>query len=156
MIDFNNLKFDKSLLLNLQNINPYEIFGNLGISKQDTDEILKGNLDPAFKEEPFIIDYPTFFKNYGNYFNHNLISLFFNKAKEKIELSPEEWETYKEAYNNFFSLIFIVGKDGIFQVDLTGELKEECLLIQFENSYFILIKFSNHNKIFYLEKTSNS
>jgi hypothetical protein len=155
MIDFSNLKFDKSLLTNLQNINPYEIFGKLGMSKDDTEEILKGNLEPAFKEEPFIIDYPTFRSTYEKYFNHNLISLFFNKAKEKIELTDEEWNIYKEAYDEFFSLIFKVGLDGIFQIDLTGELKEKCLLIQFEGSFYALIKLPEFNRIFYLEKTSS-
>jgi hypothetical protein len=155
-INFSALKFDKTLLTNLQNINPYEIFEKLGLSKEDTDKILQGDYEPVTKEEPFIIDYNTFLSNYGKYFNDNLIKYLFQLAFEEKELSNEEYETYKEAIDSFFELVFKIGIAGTFKIDFSEESDEECLLIQLEGSFYILIKTPELNKIFYLEKTSTS
>jgi hypothetical protein len=142
------------MLSNLQNINPYEIFEKLGLSQKETDQVLTGDYEPVTKEKPFIIDFSVFYSNYGKYFNFYLIKHLFNTAREQKELSTEEKEIYNEAINDFFELIFKVGIDGYFL--LNGEFNEDCLLVQFENEYYILIKTPDFNKIYFLEKTSTS
>jgi len=152
MINLSNLQFDQSLISNLQGINPYEIMSKLGLNKKDTDTILKGDFSPVLKEKPFIIDFSILSKNYGKIFNPNLIKYFLEKAKNNENLSPEERDVYKEAYNNFFKLVFKVATDGIFFID---KMEDECLLIQYDGNYFILIKSPEMNNIFYLKNTSN-
>jgi hypothetical protein len=140
-MDFSNIQFDKSMLSRLQNINPYEILGQLGLNKQETDEVLKGNFAPVTK--PFIIDYPTFRANYEKYYNHNLVKYLFTCAFENRDLTIEEEETWKEGIEAFFKAAFYAGTDGIFLIE-----KNESLLINFEGSHYVMIK---PNRIFYVK-----
>jgi hypothetical protein len=154
MIDFSSIKFDKSILSNIQGINPYEIFGKLGLTEGDTNKILQGDFSPVSTERPFIIDYDIFFKNYGSYFNTNLIKYFFRKAKDKEELSDDEWYAYNEAYEYFFELAFKIGSDGIFAFD-PEDTSIEGLFIQVEGSTFVLARSPLKRKIYYLEHTTS-
>jgi hypothetical protein len=153
MIDFNlqNFKVDKTMISKLQELDPYAILGQLGLSKKNTSEILKGDFSSVKQQEPFVIDLEVFIKNYGKLFNPNLIIYFLQKAKEDEFLSEEEMDIYKEAHDNFFKLIFKVGIEGRF---ILNSIEDECLLLKYNKDYFILMK-NEMNNIFFLKETSN-
>jgi hypothetical protein len=154
MVDFSNIKFDKSWMFDFQKLNPQEIFEKLGMSNEDTEKIMKGDFEPAAREPPFIVDYNVFLSNYGEYFNSNLIKYLFKLSRENKELTIEEQDAYNEGIINFFEIVFRAGSDGIFLIDLTGETNEQCLLIRFEGLYYTLVRTPDTNKIFFLRKTS--
>lgn len=150
MIDFNKIQFDKDTLNNIQNINPIELLSKMGLSIADSEKLLKGDFSPI--QKPLVVDYNVFQKNYGKYFNNNLIIYFFDKAQKNEILSNEELKIYQEAKNAFFKLIFYKCQDCIF---FLKEIPESlCLLIQFNNCYFILIKNDEFNIFHFLEKAS--
>jgi hypothetical protein len=149
MMDFSNLNINKTMLNSLQQINPYEIMGKVGLSPADTDKILMGDMSPVSKEEPFIVDYDAVKDFYGKYFNDTLIRYYFSKIKNREELSDEEKEIYEEAIDEFFKLIFKIAFDGLFILE-----GEDCILFKINSDHFVLS--SPLNYAYWIEKPNQS
>jgi hypothetical protein len=149
MMDFSNLNFNKSMLNDLQQINPYEIMSKIGLSQSDTDKILQGDMSPVSKTEPFVVDYDSLKNFYTNCFNDALIKYYFLKIKNREELSSEEKEVYQEAIDEFFKLVFNTAVDGLFEIE-----GENCVLFKINGYYFVLS--SPLNYAYWIENPNQS
>jgi len=149
---------DKEKLFNqLQGINGIEMFTKLGLSKEGAEEVMKGNFSPLLEKGPetYILDFHTISKFHGNKFNHNLIKFFFQKAKENQPFTENEVESYIEAFDNWFNLIFTVGKRLVFTMD--EALKDQTVIIKIDDDYYTMFRVEKvFNQIFYLGKSEKS
>lgn len=128
----------------INNINPIEILKQLNFSEDDIDLIMKSDLSPTQQFEHSILDFEIIVKKYKSFFNLNLIQYFFEKAKNKESFTEEEIFIYQEAWENWFLLLFTIGKSHIFK-----ENNNLNLLIRYNNEIYQYISSENANQILY-------
>jgi len=138
----------KILRKKLNDIDPLEILGNLGLSLQDAQTVMTGDMTPISKKRLDILDFNLIINKYNNFVNLNLIHYFFKKAKLKEAFTEDEINAYKEAWKNWFDFVFLLGERSIFQ--LSEELQDKSLIIKIDEDYYQMASFQNINQINYL------
>jgi len=146
-----NINFNNLLKSDFINMNPLDMLKQAGLTKNEIDNVMVGNMTPiidSVQRKLDIIDFNAILKRFNKSVNKNLINYFYKKAKLKETFTEDEQEVYGNALNFCFDLVFNHCKLNTF--NLSSDLKDTSLLIVKNNEYYQMSVFDDINQIIFL------